>query len=393
MRSDSCLGPFPTELVEVDALSAPQLRHHELRPVPASVSAPEPDLPLDVQLAGTPYLDLVFSGLTATPRLGTEIRTEGLGSSPGGVANLAVALRRLDLTVGLAATFADDVYGTYLWHTLGEQEGVDLSASRRVGGWVTPLTVSLAYQRERSMITYEQPPPLAAAELLAQAPRARCFLTHIDHVQASWLPALRAAGARIFADVGWDSSERWSAAVLDNLAMVDVFMPNAVEAMAYTRTSSPQAALDVLAGLVPVAVVKCGPDGAIAVSRETGERVSEPAIGVEALDPTGAGDVFGAAIVYGSLQQWPLAERIRFANLCAGLSVRFYGGSLSAPCWHEVAGWCRELDADPDALDKHKRAYHYLREHYARTSRRVQCRRAQPTIDTACLAPPLASNG
>ena len=86
-------------------MSAPQLRHHELRPVPASVSAPEPDLPLDVQLAGTPYLDLVFSGLTATPRLGTEIRTEGLGSSPGGVANLAVALRRLDLTVGLAASW------------------------------------------------------------------------------------------------------------------------------------------------------------------------------------------------------------------------------------------------------------------------------------------------
>ena len=46
-----------------------------------------------------------------------------------------------------------------------------------------------------------------------------------------------------------------------------------------------------------------------------------------------------------------------------------------------------------DVPAKHKRAYHFLREHYARTTRRVQCRRAQPTIDTACLAPPLASSG
>ncbi len=366
-------------------MSAPKLRHHDRRPVPAG--APVPDLPLDVQLTGTPYLDLVFSGLTATPQPGTEIRTRGLGSSPGGVANLAVAMRRLDLTVGLAGPFANDIYGTFLWHTLGEQEGVDLSASRRVDGWVTPVTVSLAYNRERSMITYEQPPPAPMAELLAQAPQARCFLTYIDNPQASWLPALRAAGTRVFADVGWDSSERWSPSVLDNLALVDVFMPNAAEAMAYTRTSSPQAALDVLTELVPVAVVKCGHAGAVAASRETGERVHEPAIAVEALDPTGAGDVFGAALVYGSLHNWSLAERLRFANLCAGLSVRYYGGSLSAPCWNEVAGWCRELDADPGVPAERKAAYQFLHEHYARTTRRVQCRRAAPTIDAACLAP------
>lgn len=379
----------------MSATSAPPPRQHELRPVPAADAGlgPAAGPPLDVQLAGTPYLDLVFSGLTATPQPGTEIRTEGLGSSPGGIANLAVALRRLDLTVGLAAPFADDLYGDWLWHTLGEQEGVDLSASRRLAGWVTPLTVSLAYQRERSMITYERPPPVSPAELLAEAPRARSFLTHIDQVQAGWLPALRAAGTRIFADVGWDASGRWSPAMLDNLAMVDVFMPNAAEAMAYTRTSSPEAALEALAALVPVAVVKRGHRGAIAASRDTGEWVSEPALAIEALDPTGAGDVFDAAIVYGSLQQWPLAERLRFANLCAGLSVRFYGGSLSAPCWNEVAGWCRELDADPAVPAERKRAYHFLRDHYARTTRRVQCRRAQPTIAAACLQPPLASSG
>jgi sugar/nucleoside kinase (ribokinase family) len=330
---------------------------------------------LDVRLAGTVFMDLVFSGLAAGPRLGTEIRTEGLGSSPGGVANLAVALARLDLRVGLVAAFAADLYGSYLWRTLGEQEGVDLSGSRRLDGWATPLTVSLAYERERSMITYEEPPPVAIDELLAPGTRARSFFTYVEDRRMGWLPAIRGAGATVFADVGWDPSERWSTGVLDNLAVVDVFMPNAVEAMAYTRTATPAAALEVLAELVPVAVVTCGRDGALACSRATGELVDEPGIAVEALDPTGAGDVFGAGLVVGTLEGWPLAERVRFANLCAGLSCRFYGGSLSAPCWNEIASWCRELD--DSTL---RRRYQFLWPYFERHVRSVKCRRPLPTI-------------
>jgi sugar/nucleoside kinase (ribokinase family) len=335
---------------------------------------------LDVQLAGTIFLDLVFSGLTGQPRLGTEIRTAALGSSPGGVANVAVALARLDLRVGLAAAFSTDLYGSYLWRTLGEQEGVDLSASRQVVGWATPVTVSLAYERERSMITYEEPPPLPVGQLLDSSRRPRSFFTHVDDGQMPWLRRVRQAGTTVFADVGWDTSERWSARVLDNLAAVDVFMPNAVEAMAYTRTRDPEAALRMLARLVPAAIVKCGRDGALACSLATGEWVQEPAIAIEALDPTGAGDVFGAGILLGTLEGWPLAERVRFANLCAGLSCRFSGGSLSAPCWNEVASWCRELEADPDVPDETKRGYQFLRPYYDRHVRSVKCRRPLPTI-------------
>jgi sugar/nucleoside kinase (ribokinase family) len=336
---------------------------------------------LDVRVAGTVFMDLVFSGLTRAPGLGAEIRTQGLGSSPGGVANLAVALARLDLKVGLVAAFATDLYGGYLRRVLAEQEGVDLSGSQRLDAWATPLTVSLAYRRERSMITYEQPPPVSLEELLTVPVPARSLFSYVsDRHQMEWLPAVRRTGATIFGDVGWDPSGRWSGQVLDNLAMVDVFMPNAVEAMAYTRTATPRAALDVLATLVPVAVVTCGRDGALACSRATGERVREPGIAVEALDPTGAGDVFGAGLVFGTLEGWPLAERVRFANLCAGLSCRFYGGSLSAPCWNEIASWCRELDA-ADLPAAAKRRYHFLRPYFERHVRSVKCRRASPTVN------------
>ncbi|SRR5712691_12152859 len=52
---------------------------------------------LDVFLSGTVFLDLVFTGLRAPPAAGTEIFSAGLGSAPGGCANLAVALSRLGL--------------------------------------------------------------------------------------------------------------------------------------------------------------------------------------------------------------------------------------------------------------------------------------------------------
>ncbi len=60
---------------------------------------------------------------------GTEVWASGMGSSPGGIANLAVATSRLGLRTTLAAAFGDDAYGDFCWRTLEEQEGVALTRS------------------------------------------------------------------------------------------------------------------------------------------------------------------------------------------------------------------------------------------------------------------------
>ncbi len=81
-----------------------------------------------VEVFGTIFFDLVFSDLPAPARPGTEVRTKQLGLSPGGSANIAVALARLGLRARLSAPFADDAFGHFLWESL-EREGVDLSGS------------------------------------------------------------------------------------------------------------------------------------------------------------------------------------------------------------------------------------------------------------------------
>jgi sugar/nucleoside kinase (ribokinase family) len=148
-------------------------------------------------------------------------------------------------------------------------------------------------------------------------------------------------------------------------------MPNAVEAMHYTRTDSPRAALRALAEHVPLAVVTLGGDGAIAIDGVTGETAEVPALPVDALDPTGAGDVFGAALVLGTIAGWPLEHRLRFAGVSAALAVQEFGGSLAAPGWGDIGDWWRrtracaaEGNADSVELARH---YGFLEDLVPRT--------------------------
>ncbi|WP_067969173.1 carbohydrate kinase family protein [Nocardiopsis trehalosi] len=305
---------------------------------------------IDLALSGTVFFDIVLTGLASPPASGTEVGAEGMGSCPGGVANLAVAASRLGLRTAVAAAFGEDVYGEFAWETLSAQEMVDLSASRRVADWHSPFTVSLAYRGDRSMVTHEHPSPIPPEEMARALPRARAAFVSLsaDTDIPEWARQQACDGARIFADVGWDGSQEWSDAVLAQLACCHAFMPNAIEAMSYTRTGSPASALSALSEHVPVAVVTDGPRGALAVDQTTGESAEVEGLVVDAVDTTGAGDVFGAAFIVGTLAGWPLEQRLRFANLSASLSVQHTGGSLSAPGWADIAAWWGSVHAGHD---------------------------------------------
>ncbi|MDG9708800.1 carbohydrate kinase family protein [Streptomyces sp. DH10] len=322
----------------------------------------------DVLLTGLLFYDLVLTGLGKPPTPGEEIWTTGMGCGPGGIANLAVAASRFGLRTSLATVFGDDLYGECCRDILCDQEDVDLSLSRTADGWPTPVTVALALPQalgsaraggtpitDRALVTHGQEPPYSQDVLVGDPPAARTALVHLEARPRDWLAKAAAGGTQIYADVGWDPSQEWSTALLDQLALCHAFLPNETEAMAYTRTDSAVAALGTLSELVPVAVVTRGGDGAVAVDQTTGEYADVPALDVEVLDATGAGDVFGAAFVTASLGGWPLAERLRFAVLAAGLSVRHHGGALAAPGWYGVDRWWHSL-TDPDL----KRAYGFL---------------------------------
>ncbi len=312
---------------------------------------PRPEF--DVFLHGTVFLDIIFTGLASAPTPGMETWASGMGSSPGGIANLATATSRLGLRTSLGAAFGDDVYGEFCWRTLEDQEGIDLSCSRSFEGWHSPVTVSLATGGDRSMITHGHQPPVTSTEMIGHPPRSRAVLLDLDHEEPfgaggtpSWVDEARDDGALVFADVGWDESGEWASTRLDQLEACHAFLPNAAEAMAYTRTPTPRDALYALADRVPLAVVTNGVHGAMAIDSSTGEEAEVPALRVAAIDPTGAGDVFTTGIVLGTLSGWPLADRLAFGAVCAGLATEQFGGSLAAPGLGDVLDWWRGIRDD-----------------------------------------------
>jgi bifunctional ADP-heptose synthase (sugar kinase/adenylyltransferase) len=111
-----------------------------------------------------------------------------------------------------------------------------------------------------------------------------------------------------------------------------------------------------------------------------------PSLPVNAHDPTGAGDVFGAGFVLGTLRGWPLRQRLAFANLCAALSVQYVGGSLAAPGWGDIIDWlartqAKASDGSANAAEL-AATYGFISDVLPATGR-ISVRRARATIARA----------
>lgn len=286
--------------------------------------------PLDTVLGGRIFCDLVFSGL-ALPKPGAEVFADGFVLTPGGTATRAVATSRLGLGTGLLAVLGTDLFGNHLADLLAHEENLDLRWVERRSDVHTAITVAVTDEHDRSFITYEEPGTGVPQTWPGTPPAARTAHVGIADGLPEWVTPLRENGTTVFGGVGWDATHEWSPAVLDRLADVDVFVPNEVEATSYTRTDDAVAAAKVLAERVGTVVVTRGARGAVAVDAATGQWVSEPAPTVTAVDPTGAGDVFVAGLMAGTVFGWDLPTRVRFAALLGSMSVRTLGGAASAP--------------------------------------------------------------
>jgi ribokinase len=84
----------------------------------------------------------------------------------------------------------------------------------------------------------------------------------------------------------------------------------------------------------PVVVVTEGEDGCWCASPEGDFHV--PACPVQAVDTTGAGDVFHGAFLFGRAQGWDLRRALRVASAVAALKCRALGGRVGIPTLDEA---------------------------------------------------------
>jgi sugar/nucleoside kinase (ribokinase family) len=275
---------------------------------------------VDVVCADPVFLDLTFSGLPGLPPAGGELFAHDLHVSPGGAAITAIGLARLGLRAAVTAPLGSDVAGRTLRELL-EAEGVVCAAAEAAR---TPVTVVVPFAGDRAMVSYA--PPLEVDPVSIERLGPRAVVIALESLEAA------PAGPLVYAVLGDPQAERLAGALPRRLAQARALLANRSEAERLTGRPSAEGAALALAEVVPTAVVTCGPDGAVAAS--DGALHTAPAPPVEAVDTTGAGDLFTAAYVWGDLAGLPLEERLRRAVAYASQSVRTSTATAGAP--HEA---------------------------------------------------------
>jgi sugar/nucleoside kinase (ribokinase family) len=264
---------------------------------------------VDLAVVGTPFLDFTFEGLEGLPRPGEEMLSRDLHISPGGPAMTAIAAARLGLRVVLVSPVGRDLPGRYL-HGLLRAESVE---------WMGPsvdrsaVTVVMPFAEDRAMATFN--PKIEPSSDDVARVDARAVVLQL------WQLNLRPPRARVYAVTEFPEVEE-GIELPNDLADLDAVIANEHEAQVLTGESDPEAAAFKLTAWTDVAVVTRGPAGAIGVSGEEVHHV--PGLRVTARDTTGAGDVFVSAYVWADLAGLPLRDRLRWATIYAGLSVRTY---------------------------------------------------------------------
>jgi len=130
------------------------------------------------------------------------------------------------------------------------------------------------------------------------------------------------------------------------LKMVDVLTPNETEAQILTgievtsnRDSARTAAKKLLEYGVKSVILTMGAKGFLLANDDRMESV--PAVKVNAVDATAAGDAFTGSLAVGLAQGWELFDAALFANQVAALSVTKMGAQSSMPAKEEVESFMK----------------------------------------------------
>jgi sugar/nucleoside kinase (ribokinase family) len=254
-----------------------------------------------------------------------------LGSSS---AIFAHNLCALGTQVGFVSKVGSDVLGKMAVERL-TTAGVDISRIKQAAGKTsTGLTVVLPHAQHRCILTY----PGTMFEM-QYSDIDMDYLRTARHLHLSSFFLHRALRPRILnlfrqakeaglttsLDTNDDPENQWEQDLLEVLKYVDVFLPNDREAKKIARTEDLSRAINLLAGLSKIVVVKRGSGSAIC--RAGDEQCSLARSSVQVVDDIGAGDTFDAGFVHMYLHGAKLEDCLAFANIAAAYSVTKEGGT------------------------------------------------------------------
>ena len=264
-------------------------------------------------------------------------------TSGGSAANTMAGVAALGGRAGFVGQVADDQLGEIFSHDI-RALGVEFVTPPRSGGEPTGRCLILVTpDAQRTMNTFRGAAHELGAEALdldqireAAILYLEAYLWRSEGPRAAMREALRIAheaGRRValtLSDIACIAPHRGDFLALIDGGGLDLLFANEAEIQALADAPTTDAAIAAIQDKVPLLVVTCGAQGALAVER--GRRVAVPAarIGRGVVDTTGAGDLFAAGFLVGCSEGRTLEESLRMGSIAAAEIISHFGARPEA---------------------------------------------------------------
>ncbi|MGA2026586.1 MAG: PfkB family carbohydrate kinase [Syntrophobacteraceae bacterium] len=301
---------------------------------------------IDVLCVGLASYDFVYS-VERHPEADEKCFSTGLLTGGGGpAANAAVSVARLGGIAAFAGYLGRDVFGSMHFEEL-LREGVITSLVVR-GSHPTPLsTIIVKPDGKRSVVTHKGSTPALEPDQVyftAVRPRAILFDGHQPAISVPLAKKARKQNIPTILDAGSVHQGTLELAPLCGyLAASEKF------ARDLSGSKDPARALGFLARIAPVAVITLGGAGLVWAARRRSrdarsntsagaeqEGGSIEAFAVDAVDTTGAGDIFHGAFALRIARGEDLLRALRYASAAAALGCAKMGARAAIPTKAEV---------------------------------------------------------
>ncbi|MFC5185746.1 5-dehydro-2-deoxygluconokinase [Actinomadura harenae] len=261
-----------------------------------------------------------------------DVETFGryLGGSP---TNVAVAAARLGRRSAVITRTGDDPFGRFV-HKALRRHGVDDRYVTSVPDLPTPLSFCEIFPPDDFPLYFYRHPKAPDLEIhpreldldaIARAPLFWATVTGLsaEPSRAATITALEAHPRTTVLDLDWRPALWRDHTIVRPLVQralrhATVAVGNREECEIATGERDPHRAVRALLGFgLDLVVVKRGPDGVLAATREGAVEVRP--VQVEVVNGLGAGDAFGGALCHGLLAGWDLPRTLTFANAAGAL--------------------------------------------------------------------------
>ena len=279
----------------------------------------------------------------------------------GSATNVAVAAARHGHRSAVITRTGDDPFGRYVHRALREF-GVSDAFVEPVPQLPTPVTFCEIFPPDHFPIWFYRYPKAPDLEIRPdelpadQIRDARLFWATVTGLcaepsRAAHFKAWEVRGKKPVTVLDldyrpsfWASREQAREQVQKALPHVTVVVGNLDECETAVGTrDAARAASALLEAGAQLAVVKRGPDGVLARTRD--EQVEVPPLKVDVVNGLGAGDGFGGALCHGLLNGWPLETMMTFANAAGAIVTTRLECSSAMPTTAEVEDFLRAAHA------------------------------------------------